>query len=405
MSAYKRTYRSGQVVWHYVFTLPGSTRERRLRITASGFATKSEAQNAEAIRRIEEQQKCDMAKAGASVVAQVPRTLGMLLEEFFAQHVDGNLAPKTIERYHEQAAYVDPALRAMPIAEITPLHLHREWNRLLKCGGHTRKNKTARPMSAKTVRNIACVVSSAFSRAIRWGLIANNPVTNSEPPRVKKHLAIALTPAQQEMMLESASGPWCMRTCLQVSAATGCRRGELLALRWSDLVGGRAMIARSLTQIRDVLEFKCTKTEKPRPVTLPASALAALDAHRRQQDEFRRQFGPDYRTDLDLIFANPDGTPLKPDSVSASVSALFRRLKIPKPKGGSLHILRHTHTSHLLANGVPLPVVSARLGHSSIRTTQEIYAHMITGQDDEAAQKWEEFQRKNTLTREAKEVQ
>ncbi|MGD0778464.1 MAG: tyrosine-type recombinase/integrase [Candidatus Solibacter sp.] len=62
-------------------------------------------------------------------------------------------------------------------------------------------------------------------------------------------------------------------------------------------------------------------------------------------------------------------------------------------------------TSHLLANGVPLPVVSARLGHSSIRTTQEIYAHMITGQDDEAAQKWEEFQRKNTLTREAKEIQ
>src|ERR1700691_6246598 len=62
------------------------------------------------------------------------------------------------------------------------------------------------------------------------------------------------------------------------------------------------------------------------------------------------------------------------------------------PKGASLHSLRHSHCSHLLASGVPLPAVSARLGHGSIRTTQEIYSHMIHGQDDEAARKWEEFQ-------------
>jgi Phage integrase family len=125
-------------------------------------------------------------------------------------------------------------------------------------------------------------------------------------------------------------------------------------------------------------------------VSLPMSAIAALNAHRKRQDKFRHQFGPDYRADLDLIFANPDGTPLKPDSISAAVSLLFRRLKLPK--GTSLHSLRHTHTSHLLASGVPLPAVSARLGHGSIRTTQEIYSHMIHGQDDEAAKRWEEFQ-------------
>jgi|HubBroStandDraft_6_1064221.scaffolds.fasta_scaffold374805_1 integrase len=73
---------------------------------------------------------------------------------------------------------------------------------------------------------------------------------------------------------------------------------------------------------------------------------------------------------------------------------LFRRLKLPK--GASLHSLRHSHCSHLLASGVPLPAVSARLGHGSIRTTQEIYSHMIHGQDDEAARKWEEFQSQPT---------
>ena len=395
MPVYKRTYRSGQTVWFYVLDAPGSTRENRQQITASGFSTKHEAQDAEAQRRTEELQKRELAKAGSSVVGPLPRTLSMLLGEFFQQHVDQKLAPKTVERYHEQAAYLDSELLRMPIAEITPLHLTREWNRLLDRGGHHRRTKQPRPLLAKTVRNIAGVVSSAFSRAIKWGLVTTNPVTSSEPPRVKKHLAIALSPAQQDMVIGAASGPWCMRTYLEIAAATGCRRGELLALRWSDIVAGCAMIARSLTQTRDVLEFKGTKTEKPRPVVLPESSIAALEAHRRQQDEFRRQYGPDYRADLDLIFANPDGTMLKPDSISASVSAIFKRLKIPKPKGAALHLLRHTHTSILLAEGVPLPAVSARLGHSSVRTTQEIYAHMITGQDELAAQKWEEYQKRN----------
>jgi integrase len=395
MPVYKRKNRSGKTVWYYQFSLPGATRSHRDRVFGYGYSTKGQANDAEAARRIEEQQKHEMAKAGVSLNAELPKTLAMLLDEFCLQHVDEKLAPKTVERYHEQAAYLDTALLEMPLTAITPLHLNREWSRLLKCGGHTRRDRIPRPMNAKTVRNIAGVVSSAFTRAIPWGLVSTNPVTNSEPPRVRKHLAIALTPAQQATVLESASGPWCMRTYLQVDAATGCRRGELLALRWSDIVDGSATIARSLTQTRDGLDFKGTKTEKPRLVALPASAITALAAHRRQQDEFRHQFGPGYRADLDLVFANPDGTPLKPDSISASVSALFKRLKIPKPKGGALHLLRHSHTSVLLAEGVPLPAVSARLGHSSVRTTQEIYAHMITGQDEEAARKWEAYQQRN----------
>ncbi len=403
MSAHKRKYRSGQVVWFYQFDPPGSTREQRGRVTESGFATKREAEDAEAIRRTEEQRKQDLAKAGANVAAPLPKTLSMLLEEFFRQHVDEKLAPKTIERYHEQVAYLDPELLRMPLAEITSLHLTREWNRLLARGGHHRYTKQPRPLSAKTVRNIAGVVSSAFARTIRWGLTSTNPATNSEPPRVKKHYGIALTVAQQAMVFETATGPWCLPTFLEVAAALGARRGEVLALRWSDIQDGRATIARSLTQTKQGLKFKGTKTERPRVVKVPESTFATIEAHRKRQDEFHRQFGPDYRADLDLIFANPDGTPLKPDSVSATVSLLCRRLKLPK--GASLHSLRHTHTSHLLANGVPLPVVSARLGHSSVRVTAEIYSHMIHGQDDEAARRWDEYQRRDLPAKQVGGVQ
>jgi integrase len=363
-------------------------------------------------------------KAGADVDREPPKTLGTLLDEFFSHHACENLAPKTVERYRDAAAYLSPELLAKPLGEITSLHLSkletfslsclvvsrsgtracnirrgcfaatREWSRLLKSGGHTRKSKTPRPLSAKSVRNIAGLISSAFSRAIKWGLVTVNPATHSEMPKIKKHHGVAFTPAQQKMAIESATSPWCLRMYLEMVAATGCRRGEMLALRWSDIQEGRAMIARSLSQTRGALTFKSTKTEEPRPISLPMSAIAALDEHRKRQDGFRRQFGADY-SDLDLIFANPDGTPFKPDSISAAVSLLFRRLKLPK--GASLHSLRHSHCSHLLASGVPLPAVSARLGHGSIRTTQEIYSHMIHGQDDEAARKWEEFQNQETV--------
>lgn len=386
--------RRGKVDWYFKFDLPGATRNNRRIIRGFGYATRQEAVAAEANRRMDELKKLEMARVGAGVDAPVPKTFAMLLDEFFRQHADVNLAPKTVERYREQAKYISAELLAKPIATITPLHLNREFARLLKSGGHARKTKSPRPLSAKSVRNIAGVISSAFSRAIKWGLTTTNPVTNSEPPKVKKHHGVAFTPAVQRMVIEAATSPWCLRTYLEMVAATGCRRGEMLALRWADIQDGRAMIARSLTQTRALLEFKGTKTEEPRPVSLPVSAIAALDSHRKVQDEFRRQYGPEYRADLDLIFANTDGTPFKPDSISAAVSLLFRRLKLPT--GASLHSLRHSHCSHLLASGVPLPAVSARLGHGSIRTTQEIYSHMIHGQDDEAARKWEEFQNQPT---------
>ncbi|HEV2485433.1 MAG TPA: site-specific integrase, partial [Terracidiphilus sp.] len=160
-------------------------------------------------------------------------------------------------------------------------------------------------------------------------------------------------------------------------AHLGARRGEVLALRWSDLKDGRFEITRSLTQTAGTVSFKTTKSGEPRRVSLPPGPefSAKLDAHRKRQDQYRQRYGADYRTDLDLIFANQDGTPLKPDSISASVSLLCRRLGLPK--GASLHTLRHTHASHLLADGVDLATVSERLGHSSVRVTAEIYSHAI----------------------------
>jgi integrase len=96
-----------------------------------------------------------------------------------------------------------------------------------------------------------------------------------------------------------------------------------------------------------------------------------------------------FRADLDPIFTAPDGEMLKPDSVSASISLLCRKLKLPK--GARLHTLRHSHGSQLIADGVPIPEVSARLGLANPTVTMAIYAHQIPGQGD-AAERWEQIQ-------------
>src|SRR5580704_8254069 len=387
MAVRKRKWKTAQGVktaWSYVFDAPGSTRENRKQIFESGFESKKEATDAEVARRIKEQRDFEIGKM---TPAEVPGTLAGLLKEFFTLHGAKSLGRKTLDRYREMADYLDADLLAMQIPAIKPLHLSREWNRLLTSGGRGRK--AGKPLSRKTVRNIAGVVSSAYTRGTRWGIAEVNPVEASEPPVPKKKEGIALTVEQQEQLIAGATAPWGMDVFLELDAATGARRGELLGLQWSDLQGTQLMIGRSLSQVGQQVFLKEPKNKKFRVITIPPTALKKLQAHRKAQQPYRDHFGESYQGDY--IFCNPDGSPLKPDTVSASVSLLFRSLKLPK--GASLHTLRHTHGSHLLAAGVPLTDVSMRLGHANPHVTATVYAHALPGRDDLAATAWEKFQK------------
>jgi len=130
MAVHKRK-RNGKVTWYYKFDLPGSSRADRRMVREFGFATQKAAIDAEAKRRIEEQEKSERVEAGSVIAAPLPKTLKTLLDEFLEQHVDRKLAAKTRERYHDQAAMLDPGLLDMAVDQIEPMHLSREWNRLL----------------------------------------------------------------------------------------------------------------------------------------------------------------------------------------------------------------------------------------------------------------------------------
>jgi integrase len=173
-----------------------------------------------------------------------------------------------------------------------------------------------------------------------------------------------------------------------LASSTGCRRGELLALQWPDLNDqtGELSVSRSLEQTKAGLRVKSTKSGEPRKFVIPDPAISVLAEHRTEQENDKRMFGPDYQ-DHGLIFRQPNGAYYSPDRVGARVKELMVAVGL---KGVSLHSLRHTFASELLSKGVPIAVVSERLGHADQNITLSIYSHAIPADGRVAAKVWDD---------------
>lgn len=376
---FKRELPSGRITWGYVIDAGKDENGKRKQIQKTGFGCKKAADKALRDKFKEKDQ--------GELVRPDPTTFAAFLKDWFKEHAERNCTPKTVERYHQLAAYVLPHIGATKLQDLSALALERVLNGVKDSGGHNRKTKAARPLSAKTVRHIAGLLHVAFETAIRWKLLKSNPVDGVQLPKVRKREAVALEAGQIAKFLDAARAEG-VYEFVMLATATGCRRGELCALTWADLdFNTRVLrVSKSLEQTKEGLRVKPTKTEKPRDIPLPGSAVQTLRDHRSRQSENRRLFGPDYRDDLNLIFATPDGGYLKPDTMTAKVCLLADKAGLD---GSSLHTLRHSHGSQLLANGVPLPVVSKRLGHSSVYVTATIYSHALSKDELAAADIWD----------------
>jgi integrase len=238
-------------------------------------------------------------------------------------------------------------------------------------------------------QRIAGLLHVALGTAVRWKLLKVNSATACQLPRVERTEAKALDPTQAEWLLSAAQGHW-LHPIIALATATGCRRGEFLALAWPDVdfnsTPAVITVSKSVEQTKAGLRIKRPKNGKTRAFPVPASAADVLRTHREEQEQHRRLFGATYQTALDIVFAGPDGEYLKPDSVTAAACLLATKAGL---KGVGLHSLRHSHASQLLSDGVPLPTVSKRLGHSSVNITAQIYSHAFRQDEIDAASTWE----------------
>jgi integrase len=376
--------------WGYVFDAGRDEAGKRIQPTKSGFTTKREAEDAlrQAIIEFE-------AKRDAGPASVLP-TFSIFFDRWMKEHAGRKCAAKTIERYLELAAYamrqiVDIAGVSQPFGEVTldkfgPMHMELMVNALRDHGGQkSAAHPDGRPLSPKSVRHVASVVHGCFEKAFKWQLINSNPMARVELPVVTRKQPKVVEKDSAKKLLTRARGLR-LYPFIMLSLASGARRGELLALLWSDIdfETGLMNVTKSLSQTKAGLHVKSTKSGRPRRFAVPAAALDALREHRAQQDGDRAMFGADYQEN-DLVFCQPGGAHYNPCSTGNRVSALMKSVGLDDV---SLHSLRHTHASELLSNGVPIPTVAKRLGHANPNITLSIYAHAIEADELAAAKIW-----------------
>jgi len=174
-----------------------------------------------------------------------------------------------------------------------------------------------------------------------------------------------------------------------LALTTGARLGEILALRWSDidLDAGVAQIRRTVVEHMvgqgpcSWFTFKEPKSGHGRSVDLGDATVARLRAHRKAQAEVRLASGSAW-AELDLVICTPTGMPERPSTTSGRFRTVVGEAGL---RGVRFHDLRHTHATLLLKAGTPPHVVSQRLGHSTVAFTLQVYAHVLPGQQRQAA--------------------
>ena len=265
----------------------------------------------------------------------------------------------------------------IPLNDLSTLHLQQFYKKLLAEGRVERieSQKQPRGLSAKTVRNIHQIISSALKLAVEQRLIAHNPADGCALPKVERKEMQTLPIEQLTSFLREAkdSGVFAL---YYIDLTTGLRRGELLGLKWSDidLEKGDLRVQRQIGRIDGKIIEMPLKTKNAYR-TLPLSA-DAIDVLKMQKCKVGNS---------EWVFPSPTGGPMSPDSVLHMLQMLQRVLKRAGLPRIRFHDLRHTFATLALQNGVDIKTVSGMLGHFSAGFTLDTYAHVTTSAKREAA--------------------
>ncbi len=367
MSVYKR--KSGK--WAAVICLDPPSTGVTLRRSLGTFATRREAERAEREALAAKDRGIDLS----------PRTVTVqeLLNRFVADRRTKARAVRTVERYDGIVRLlITPHLGTIAVAKLSPAHVSA-WIATLQERGGVKE----RPLSAKTAKHAYALLRSALRWAVRHELAARNVADAVDPPTVGRSQARALGDDEAKRFLDAADRTrW--GTFFRVALGTAARRGELLALRWADVSFDAATVTirRAVVETADpqnrIVE-KTTKTDRVRTVPLGALALDALRLQKRTQAEDRLRAGGSF-ADSGHVFQGPLGGSLAPYLATDAFRSLRTTLKID----ASLHDLRHTAATWMLAGGIDVKTVASVLGHSAASTTLNVYGHVIAGAEARA---------------------
>jgi integrase len=306
-------------------------------------------------------------------------TIGEYLTKWLETH-KATLRLKTSHQYEQIIRnHINPQIGAVSLQDLRLARVEQLYADLIASG-----------IGVRTVRLTHSVLHRALEKAVKYGSIIRNPSHGAALPRLRQAEMQVLDENEANQFLVAAQGsPY--EALYHLAITTGMRESELFGLKWSDLKwhSGALHIQRQVQRVDGhgwgFVEPK-TKAGK-RSIVLSEGNLQALRQHKERQEQQRAIAGERWN-DLDLIFPNSVGMPLDPSNMRLDFNRTLKKASLKKVR---FHDLRHTAASLMLNHGVPVIVVSKRLGHAKPSITLDVYGHLYLEMQGEAARIMDEL--------------
>lgn len=343
--------------WRAQVDLPREGSLPRRRKSLGYFDTKKDAERA--IRR-----ELDARDRGERDPESV--TVDDLLARYIAARVaQGKVGVRQQEEYAGIARrWISPWIGHMFAAQLRPANLDRLVSDLRAKGGDG-----GRPLAAKSVKHAFALLKAALGWAERQEIVQRNVATLADAPAVRRKEAKAYS-VEELVQILAAARAHRFEHLYVVAILTGCRRGELAALRWPevDLRAATLVVRRNVVKTKAGLTIKEAKSDRVRGVALSKLAVDALKA---QKKRLGAQYDPQ-----GLVFPSLAGEQLDPDAITQAFYDAAVKLRLETT---AFHALRHSASSLMIASGVDPVTAAAVLGHSSPVITLGTYAHVVAG--------------------------
>jgi integrase len=309
-------------------------------------------------------------------------TLAEFLRRWLAASRVNTRASTRAQRETLVEAHIIPRLGRLRLQQLSTATLNAFYGELLGTGRRDGKGG----LSASSVAKIHGVLATALRMAIGEGTLVKAPTDGATPPRQRRPELKVWSAEEARVFLSSVRDDR-LYPAFALALATGLRRGELLGLAWRDvnLEGRWLSVRQTLVSVNFEVKLSEPKTKAGRrDVAIDQSIVELLRAWRLQQLRERHQLNlPAQRPD-DLVFSQPDGSPLHPGLFTDVFDRRVKRAGVPRIR---FHDLRHTAATLMLKSGVHYKVVSERLGHANVSITLDLYTHSVPSLQEEAAAK------------------
>ncbi|MFB1100848.1 tyrosine-type recombinase/integrase [Terribacillus sp. JSM ZJ617] len=364
--------------WSVTVDIGRDDKGKRKQTTKRGFATKKDAEKYAA--QVQHEINMD------TFIVDSGMKLKEYLEKWVELYCKRKLRDTTIKSYQRAIDFrILPVIGEKQLSQLTPPYLQVFVNGLVDEG-----------LSPRYVEYISGILYGALDKAVEWDLMRKNPMSRVDVPRARRSQKV--TWSVEEVNTFLTVGKFVdidYATAIEICLDTGVRRGELLAIKWDDIdwENQTIRIDESLVYDDEGFRFGTTKNESSkRSIKCTSTAFESLRKHRVRQNEMKIYFGNQYK-DHNLVFCREDGQPIYPRTLTTIFNRMIKKANVPKIR---IHDIRHTHATLFLESGGTMKELQQRLGHASMGTTSDVYAHVTEKMKKRSTENYEEYMKKRS---------